>query len=496
MSVKNVTVSDLGNVLNTPFMMSGSKDLIKTGWKGDIENFSKKLWKYSWPRTRDYTMAVIMLTVVVAASKASNIEISAKKRDENYKKLEEDENISLSEYINKKVKKSKISDLFKKIVNIEKSGDASNIADSISKENMPHGWFAKCFINLLLASKDSEEDAKKVFKNFLGQVKKMTKWKINKSYMNELTEVINNALLLDIDSWGNRYDNTDETKELKYEDYEKFYVARSSDGRYLHGYHFEKGNSNTRKLDNKFITSVMERRYGHLQQAKFVIKRFIDGACNAKNTEKELDDAILSILKKLNKDEKELQFEQFYEECSVDLPYENLKNCFYELYNNDTKDEAISELKHMLKANIDMSTISELYKLIDDLLKHLLRYPEKIPNLKLSGASVNKIQQSFDYVEKKMNGMTLTNRITDSDFRMSQKNELFMVTSDDTTDRILAVLEYPFLDNSMDQKLALIWFFYYVTSIPSVIVVSRGLFEKIPKSKNFPNPYRGKYGVK
>ena len=180
----------------------------------------------------------------------------------------------------------------------------------------------------------------------------------------------------------------------------------------------------------------------------------------------------------------------------MDLPYEDLQKCFYELYNNNTKDEAISELKNMLKANIDMRTILELYELIDDLLKHLLRYPEKIPNLKLSDASVNKIQQSFDYVQKKNSGMTLTNRITDSDFSMSQKNELFMVTSDDTTDRILAVLEYPFLDNSMVQEVLLIWFFHYVTSIPQVIDVSPGLFKKIPKSKNFPYPYRGKYGVK
>lgn len=199
MAVKNVTLNDLGNVLSTPFMMPSSKDLIKSGWRGDIENFSKKLWKYHWPHTRDYTMAVIMLTVVVAARKAKNVIVQAKERDDKGTKGKNDIEISLPEYINQKVSRNKVKELFGKVVNIESSSDSNNIAQSISKQNKPlGGWFAKCFINLLLTSNNDLEKANKVFENFLKQIKKMTKWKINKNYMKELTEIINNALNIHI----------------------------------------------------------------------------------------------------------------------------------------------------------------------------------------------------------------------------------------------------------------------------------------------------------
>ena len=88
MAVKNVTLNDLGNVLSTPFMTLASRSLIKAGWQGNIEDFSKKLWKFPWPRTRDYTMAVIMLTVIVAASKAENITVEAKVRDDKGEKTD------------------------------------------------------------------------------------------------------------------------------------------------------------------------------------------------------------------------------------------------------------------------------------------------------------------------------------------------------------------------------------------------------------------------
>lgn len=201
MAVKNVTLNDVGNVLSTPFMTSASRSLIKAGWQGNIEDFSKKLLKFAWPRTRDYTMAVIMLTVVVAASKAEDITVEAKVRDDKGKKTDTDENLKLSEYINRKVSLNKIAKLFEKIVNIKKSGDSNNIASYISKEDKPHGWFAKCFMSLLLGSDSNpkkEEIAKRVFGNFLKQVKKMTRWKINYSYMLELTGIINNALKAEI----------------------------------------------------------------------------------------------------------------------------------------------------------------------------------------------------------------------------------------------------------------------------------------------------------
>lgn len=477
MSIKNVTINNFGDVISTPFMTSSSKDLIKIGCKGEIENFSKRLWKYSWARTRDYTMAVIMITVVVAASKAKNITISAKKRDGNSDML-------LSEYINKKVKKSKISDLFKKIINIEKSSDSNNIADSISKENKPHGWFAKCFISLLLASKNDENGAKSVFGDFLKQVRKMTKWKINKSYMQGLVNVVNNALSLDIASWKNRYDNMEENKELSYKDYRKFYVSRASDGRNLHAIKFDQLKPDeTRNLDKKFTTSVMERRYAHLQQVKYVMEYFIKKTNNNKLVKSAIYKEILELEKSLNDARKK-------------------GSSFKELFENEEKaNEAISkeiegplkELKSLYDnfslARLNKQPLLDLYKLIDDLLKILLRYPDEIPNLKLSSNVTSKID---DYLKSYRSDKRGTRYIQDT---KSEKSDRFMLTSDEKTDRTLAMLEnYAYDGDNGHHQIE--EFCAYITSIPIGLAHMEEFYiKKLPASKSLPNPYRRKHGV-
>lgn len=199
MAIKNVSLQNLGNVLSTPFMTPKSRDLIRTGWKGHTDEFSAKLWEYNWPRTRDYTMAVIMLTIVIAASKANDVKVKAKERNDNGTKKANDSEMSLAKYIDQKVSRAKISKLFDEIVNIKKDSDSNNIANSISKEDKPQGgWFAKCFIALLMVTDNNREKAEKIFKKFVDQVKKMTAWKINKSYIENLTNTINTALKANI----------------------------------------------------------------------------------------------------------------------------------------------------------------------------------------------------------------------------------------------------------------------------------------------------------
>lgn len=506
MSVKNVTLNDLGNVLSTPFMTSNSKDLIKAGWKGDIENFSKKLWKYSWARTRDYTMAIIMLTVVVAARKAKDVMVMAKERDDKGTKKGNDIEISLADYINQKVSRNKIKELFDKIVSIESSSDSNNIAQSISKKNKPlGGWFAKCFISLLLASNNDPERAKTVFENFIKQVKKMTKWKINQSYMKELTEVISNALNIhltvplperqeiDDSAWEGRYADMSETKDLNYKDYRKFYVSQASDGRDLHGilrFDEQSKDDDTRKLNKKFINSVMERRYAHLQQVKHVIKFFMDKTGDVAFVNEVLDKRISKLEKSLTKDGREEAFKEYRKRYDgiTEEKARTLFDVFYPIGEIPKRIEKFKQIKEAEDFTKDRTALLELYDLIDKLLSALQRNPEKIPNLKLSGTSADRINKAFR--DTFANGTRGVKYILE----VGKCYKPFMVTSDEPSDRILAELENFAFDgdnghNDIERLCALI------TSIPETFAYM-GEFHmgKLPASKSLPNPYRGLFG--
>ena len=105
-------------------------------------------------------------------------------------------------------------------------------------------------------------------------------------------------------NWKDRYnDIPDKNRELSYEDYSEFYVSQASDGRNLHNCILDESNTNTRKLDKKFITSVMERRYAHLQQVKYVMEHFIKQTSDDKYIENVLDNKISQFEKSIEPEE-------------------------------------------------------------------------------------------------------------------------------------------------------------------------------------------------
>ena len=189
------TLQDLGNILD--FVMPNSKSLVKAGWTGEIDEFCKRLCEQNWSGTWDYTMAIIILAIVVASSKANNVMVDARSRDDKLKKTadKKHESILLSEYINQKVSKDKVEKLFERIVNIAEFGDANRIASCISESGSARDkWFGKCF--KALVSHHDETKAEKVYGDFLKRVKKMKPWRsagINYRCMRELCKVMNNA---------------------------------------------------------------------------------------------------------------------------------------------------------------------------------------------------------------------------------------------------------------------------------------------------------------
>lgn len=83
MRVKNVTSSGLRIMLGALAAKTPSAiPLIKAGTGNDIKKFGEKLCKYNWQRAGDVAMAVIMVTIVIAASKADDITVSANARDD------------------------------------------------------------------------------------------------------------------------------------------------------------------------------------------------------------------------------------------------------------------------------------------------------------------------------------------------------------------------------------------------------------------------------
>lgn len=200
MSVKNVTLNELNNVLAAPFMTPSSRSLIKAGWAGDIETFSRKLCEYSWQRVRDYTLVVIMLTVIVAASKAKEIKVDARQYNADVSRGDKSkrEEIPLSDYIKRKVNSFKFEKLFNRVFSIGLTGNGRSIANAMSKEGSPHGWFARCFLSL--ASYYDEGESLEVFANFLNRVKKIKPWsKRNYKYLIDLASTVNIALQTHVD---------------------------------------------------------------------------------------------------------------------------------------------------------------------------------------------------------------------------------------------------------------------------------------------------------
>lgn len=303
--------------------------------------------------------------------------------------------------------------------------------------------------------------------------------------------------------WKERYVNIDETKELHFKDYRKFYVSQASDGRCLHGCQFDEFNTRqTRRLNKKFITSVMERRFAHLQQVKYCIKFFIEKTSDDKAVERVLDEHVSRIEKSLDKDEREKEFKKFCEEWGRDSSDKKVREAFESLHSIDERKERISELKNIKQKggfNKDRATLLETYNLIDEILKVLSYCPEKISNLKFSDASINRINDIFK--GERYDSIRGTHFIlgagyfkdkTESD---SKNYEPFMITLDEPTDRILAMLENYAYDGDNTHR-DIENFCTAITSIPNNLAyMEEFCIAKLPESRSLPNPYRGKYGV-
>ena len=296
----------------------------------------------------------------------------------------------------------------------------------------------------------------------------------------------------DISEWKDRYnDIPDKNRELSYKDYRKFYVSQASDGRHLHDCILNESNTNTQKLDKKFITSVMERRIAHLQQAKFFIDEFIRNL----NNKELLKSVVNKLLNKYNLEMNDLEDENSdsYKACEIAgfLVDDVKKYC---------KNEIEKLEKFLPNPELDLSNLVELSNLIDNLINILIAKPEKIPNLKLSDKSINKFNDVFEdenhgYESERDPFFVLGIK------RYSKKYEPFMITSDEQTDRILSVFENYAYDGGNGHKLLEKLCGYVVLPNDLANDSVRGIAHelaysgKIPTSKNFSNPYRGKYGV-
>ena len=138
-----------------------------------------------------------------------------------------------------------------------------------------------------------------------------------------------------------------------------------------------------------------------------------------------------------------------------------------------------------------------MYDLIDKLLKILLYCPDKIPDLKLSDKVVQKIKSSID---KRYDGYgvvyTILGMISENCSSKFIKYEPFMITLDESTDRVISMLEN-FVFDGGNCYYSIEEFCTYISSTPVNIVGMKEfcIGENFPKSKNLPNPYRGKHGV-
>ncbi|MDO4199832.1 MAG: DUF2263 domain-containing protein [Clostridia bacterium] len=159
--VKNVTLQSMGDVLHTPFISISTRRLVKNGWSGKLGDFVKNLLKYRWKGTRDYSMAVIMVTIIVAASK-----------DEKLKNI-----------IQREVSQSKLMQLFTKIG----AGEGQVIKSFLDNKTTAGAWFKTLFMGLLDNSQNKVDEIKRtnLWTNFTNQVGKMTPWKINEKYVRE-----------------------------------------------------------------------------------------------------------------------------------------------------------------------------------------------------------------------------------------------------------------------------------------------------------------------
>lgn len=292
----------------------------------------------------------------------------------------------------------------------------------------------------------------------------------------------------DISEWKDRYnDIPDKNRELTLKDYREFYVSQASDGRDLHGCKLaEYGYINAkRNLDEKFITSVMERRIAHLQQTKFFIDEFIRNLNNKELLKSVVNEQLNFYNSKII--DLENEDSDWYKACkSIHIEVDDLKN----QYKNDI---GILE-KLSLNLELDSNDLIELSNLISNLINILIAKPEKIQNLKLSDKLIEKIQNIVNLRGNNRGGPRILNIY-------AKKYEPFMVTLDEQTDRILSVFEYEALDGSNGHK--------HIEEIcgrdvlpsdlanDSVFHIARKLAYngKIPASKDLPNPYRGMYGV-
>lgn len=198
----------------------------------------------------------------------------------------------------------------------------------------------------------------------------------------------------DTSNWKDRYnDIPDKNREFSYEDYREFYVLQASDGRYLHNCILNESNNNTQKLDKKFITSVMGRRYAHLQQVKYVMEYFINKTSNDKYIESVLDDRISKLEKSIEPEELEKSYKEKYD-CKEEAYFKKPSfegYCDSKTKYNRTEIQLYEEVKKQgISVQKDRDTLSELYDLIDKLLKILLCCPNKIPDLQLSDKSVDR----------------------------------------------------------------------------------------------------------
>ncbi|MDO4200108.1 MAG: hypothetical protein Q4D57_05095, partial [Clostridia bacterium] len=145
--------------LDTPFMTILSRKLIKAAWLGKLDEFAERLAKYKWSGTRDYTMALIILSIIVAAGKDYDL------KDEC-----------------RAIKSTDLVQLFQKI------GKGDGVVLKSFLDSSGGKWFKNIFTGLLGHSRslaDDKNDVKKgyVWDKFLKQVGKMKKWKINGDYI-------------------------------------------------------------------------------------------------------------------------------------------------------------------------------------------------------------------------------------------------------------------------------------------------------------------------
>lgn len=310
-------------------------------------------------------------------------------------------------------------------------------------------------------------------------------------------------------NWKDRYnDIPDKNRELSYEDYCKFYVSRASDGMYLHNCILDESNTNTRKLDKKFITSVMERRYAHLQQVKYVMEHFIKQTSDDKYIENVLDNRISQFEKSIEPEELKKSYKKRCEELKKYKSIKTIptfeKHCEFE--KGIVVEFELPRLREIkgkgISAQKDRDTLLELYDLIDKLLKILLYCPDKITDLKLSDKSVDRIYDiimndpslsSFRGVTYVLGQKKINKK---NEWITSRKYEPFMITSHEKTDRIISMLE-TYTKDCDNEHFYLEEFCIGISSIPWFCEGEEEfcIGKNFPKSKNLPNPYRGKHGV-